>query len=129
MLISVPEDLVLVDSVLTTSEVHSLLESTGLLVFFKGFGAEGFNKDSTSQYYVVGNNVTFNCSGNVVEQTAALAILKGEGKGMVRMVQVALSHCVIEVTLDELPAGEYLVNIHQLGDVSQGGNRYAVVGA
>jgi hypothetical protein len=42
--ISIPEDLVLVDSVLTTSEVHSLLESTGLLVFFKGFGAEGSNQ-------------------------------------------------------------------------------------
>ena len=37
--ISVPDDLVLLDSSLTTSEVHSLLESTGLLVFFKGFGS------------------------------------------------------------------------------------------
>lgn len=45
MFISIPEDLVLVDSVLTTSEVHSLLESTGLLVFFKGFGAEGVKQD------------------------------------------------------------------------------------
>lgn len=45
MTISVPNDLVLLDSNLTTSEVHSLLESTGLLVFFKGFGGEdGFSK-------------------------------------------------------------------------------------
>ena len=37
---SVSDDLVLVDSTLKTSEVHCLLESTGLLVFFKGFGSQ-----------------------------------------------------------------------------------------
>lgn len=38
--VSASDDLVLVDSVLKTSEVHALLESTGLLVFFKGFGSQ-----------------------------------------------------------------------------------------
>lgn len=45
--VSVPEDLVLVESVLKTSEVHSLLESTGLLVFFKGFGGNESTGDGT----------------------------------------------------------------------------------
>ena len=53
MFINIAEDLVLVDSVLTTSEVHSLLESTGLLVFFKGFGAEGFNHHGTCMHCIV----------------------------------------------------------------------------
>lgn len=40
MVISVDEDLVLVDTVLKTSEIQELLETTGLLVFFKGFGGD-----------------------------------------------------------------------------------------
>lgn len=39
--IDVSEGVVLVDSVLKTSEVQALLESTGFLVFFKGFGGTG----------------------------------------------------------------------------------------
>lgn len=35
----IPQDLVIVDTVLKTGEVQALLESTGLLVFFKGFGS------------------------------------------------------------------------------------------
>ena len=37
--VDVPSNSVLVETVLTTSEVHSLLETTGLPVFFKGFGS------------------------------------------------------------------------------------------
>ena len=48
MFVSVLEDLVLVDSVLKTSEVHALLESTGLLVFFKGFGSQQSTDYSSS---------------------------------------------------------------------------------
>ena len=47
--VSVSQDLVLVDAILKTSEVHSLLESTGLLVFFKGFGG---NEDGTWHFIV-----------------------------------------------------------------------------
>lgn len=35
----VAENLVLVETVLKTSEIQALLESTGLPVFFKGFGS------------------------------------------------------------------------------------------
>lgn len=38
--VSASEDVVLVDSTRTTSDVHALLESTGLPVFFKGFGSK-----------------------------------------------------------------------------------------
>ena len=38
VLVDVPKDLVVVESTLKTSEIQLLLESTGLLVFFKGFG-------------------------------------------------------------------------------------------
>ena len=44
--------------------------------------------------------------------------------GLVRMVQTGLSPCVIEATVDRLPGGEYSINIHELGDISQGGDRY-----
>lgn len=55
-----------------------------------------------------------------------MAILKGDGEqiGLLRMVQASSSRCIVEATLDELPAGEYFVNIHQLGDISLGGDRY-----
>lgn len=54
-----------------------------------------------------------------------MAILKAEGGqiGLVRMVQ-ATSSCVVEATIDNIPIGEYSINIHQLGDISQGGDRY-----
>lgn len=60
------------------------------------------------------------------EQTAAVAILKGQGEeiGLVRIVQAASSRCIVEATLDNLPAGEYVMNIHQLGDISLCGDRY-----
>ena len=62
------------------------------------------------------------------EEVAAVAILKGEDPlvGLVRIVQVAPSKCVIEVTLDRLPVGKYSINIHQLGDISSGGLRLLI---
>ena len=55
-----------------------------------------------------------------------MAILKAEGGqiGLVRMVQVTSSSCVVEATIDNIPIGEYSINIHQLGDISRGGDRY-----
>ena len=54
-----------------------------------------------------------------------MAILKGKGQeiGLVRMVQT-LSSCIVEATVDKLAAGEYCLNVHQLGDTSSGGYRY-----
>lgn len=62
----------------------------------------------------------------VLDQAATVAILKGknEGIGLIRMVQTTSTQCVIEITLDRLPCGDYAVNIHQLGDLSHGGERY-----
>ena len=62
---------------------------------------------------------------------AAVAALKGKGQliGLVRMVQASAVSCVVEATLDGLPAGEYAVNIHELGDLSDGGKRYRLTSA
>lgn len=51
VVISVPEDLVVVDATLKTSEVHALLESTGLLVFFRGFGGQGSTERGNKLLY------------------------------------------------------------------------------
>ena len=61
----------------------------------------------------------------LADQPAAVAILKGKSVavGLVRMVQTP-SSCVVEATVDKLAIGEYCMNIHQLGDLSFGGNRY-----
>lgn len=60
-----------------------------------------------------------------LEQTAAVAILKGPGEqlGLVRMVQMSSSHCIVEASLDKVPAGQYVINIHQFGDISLGADR------
>lgn len=44
---------------------------------------------------------------------------------MVRFVQAEVSQCVIEATVDKLPAGEYSIDVHQLGDLSEGSDRYS----
>lgn len=63
------------------------------------------------------------------EQTAAVAVLKAseEQIGLVRMVQVSSSLCIVEINLDKLSAGEYFINVHQFGDISMGANRYGVI--
>jgi len=60
-----------------------------------------------------------------IRSVAAVVALKGEGcmVGLVRMVQSSAEKCVIDATMDGLPAGDYTVNIHELGDLSQGGDR------
>ncbi len=60
-----------------------------------------------------------------MQQRAAVVALKGEGEliGLVRMVQSSAVSCVIEATMDGLPAGKYSICVHQLGDLSQQGYR------
>lgn len=76
------------------------------------------------------SQIFFYYAGIVSEQTAAVAILKhrnGGQIGLVRFVQAELSPCVVEATVDQVPAGEYSINIHQLGDLSEGSDRYSVL--
>ena len=60
-----------------------------------------------------------------IRSGAAVVALKGEGAmvGLVRMVQSLVERCVIEATIDGLPVGDYTINIHELGDLSSGGDR------
>ena len=116
------EERVVVDTVLKTSEVQALLESTGLLVFFRGFGGSvsALAGKSTPTVYAV------NECRNVSGQEAAVSILKGErgSTGLVRMVQTGTSCCVVEAMLHKLlPGDHYSLSIHKLGDISLGGLR------
>ena len=42
------------------------------------------------------------------------------------MVQATPTQCVVEATIDGLPQGQYEVNVHEYGDLSQGCDRYAI---
>lgn len=95
-------DLVLVETTLTSTSVEELLRTTGKLVLFRGMGM----------------------STEIKVPVAAVAIFRGEKvKGLVRMAQVDSQKCTIEGTLDGLPAGLHHVRVRQFGDVSQGSAR------
>ncbi len=57
---------------------------------------------------------------------AAVSMIFGNGPiGVTRLVQVDQNSCVIEGTIDGLqPAAKYALNVHELGDLSQGCDRY-----
>ncbi|XP_003386470.2 PREDICTED: copper chaperone for superoxide dismutase-like [Amphimedon queenslandica] len=101
--VDVPNEVVIVETSLPSSNVHKLLESTGKLIVFRGFG--GQEQAPTSH------------------QGAAVVVMKGSGpvNGLLRMVQVSSNECVIEGTIDGLtPNKEHLLKIHDHGDLSNG---------
>ena len=71
--VDISNELVLVDTSLPSSTVQHLLESTGKLVVFRGFGS--MRSDTTASHH-----------------GAAVAIMKGRGytSGLARLVQVHL---------------------------------------
>lgn len=124
------DELVLVKTCLTSSQVQEMLESTGKLVVFRGYGSAGVSQGGQ-----------FALSGRVPDQFvlpsappsthhgAAVAILheggrKGAGqavKGLLRLVQTSPGVCVVEGTIDGLCRGErHAVCVHQYGDLSGG---------
>ena len=58
---------------------------------------------------------------------AAVVVLKSYGEdktvGLARLVQATPTQCVVEATIDGLPEGEYKLNVHEFGDLSQGCER------
>lgn len=96
-------------STLPSSEVQELLEATGKLVVFRGYGGSS-QRGAASQE-------------SQLHHGAAVAIMKGTGsvKGLARMVQVTPEQCVIEGTVDGLSsAHQYTIALHEFGDLSEG---------
>ena len=92
-------DLVLVQSVLTSACVQRMLEATGKLVLFRGLGS----------------------STEIISPAAAVAIFNGEEvKGVVRLVQIDEKRCVVEGTIDGLQPGICQLRVREFGDLSQG---------
>ncbi len=59
---------------------------------------------------------------SVSHRGAAVVALRGrEGVGLVRMVQLTDDKCLIEATIDRLPATQHEVKVHEYGDLSGGG--------
>ena len=99
----VDNDLVLVESSLSSVHVQELLQATGKLVLFRGLGS----------------------STEVTVPGAAVAIFRGDMVvGLARLVQVNDHCCVVEGTVDGLEPGQLQIRVLQYGDLSQGCARW-----
>ncbi|XP_071962048.1 copper chaperone for superoxide dismutase-like isoform X2 [Antedon mediterranea] len=94
---------VLVETTLSTSDVKSLLESTGRRAALKGHGSIDSDK-------------------GVQHLGAAVSMLQGPSfvQGVFRFLQISEDTCVIEGTLDNLKPGPHGLAIHEFGDLSNG---------
>ncbi|CAL8377934.1 copper chaperone for superoxide dismutase isoform X1 [Gadus morhua] len=94
--IDVRTEQVLVESTLTTAEVHALIESTGRRAVLKGIG------------------------GSEPDLGSAVAMLSGAGsvQGVVRFLQLSEERCLIDGTLDGLAPGPHGLHVHTLGDLT-----------
>lgn len=89
----------LVETNLPAAHVQDLLEATGKLVLFRGFGS----------------------SSGGVNTLAAVAIFReNKVKGLARFLQVDERNLVVDGTIDGLQPGEHNIRVRQFGDVSQG---------
>lgn len=103
--VNLEDEVVLVRSVLPSCQVQGLLESTGKLVVFRGYGGASHQVSAPEHH------------------GAAVAIMKGGGSliGLARLVQATPTHCLIEGTIDGLiPNLKHMLKIHEFGDLSQG---------
>ncbi|XP_067013336.1 copper chaperone for superoxide dismutase [Anabrus simplex] len=103
--VSLPEETVIVETTLPSSEIQKLIESSGRRAILKGYGD----------------------SAKAGHQGAAVAMLGGltgsalgDVKGVVRFVQVDEDTCVVDGTLDGLSPGPHGLHVHECGDLSQG---------
>ncbi|XP_071800030.1 copper chaperone for superoxide dismutase-like [Asterias amurensis] len=101
--INLAQEQVIVESILPSSQLLELLESTGRRALIKGQGV------STDKHL-----------------GAAVSILDtphdGPIRGVIRMLQLANNSCIIEGTVDGLTPGAHALNIHEYGDLSDGCN-------
>ncbi|XP_007563647.1 copper chaperone for superoxide dismutase isoform X1 [Poecilia formosa] len=95
--IDLSKELVLVEAALTSTEVQSLIESTGRRAVLKGIG------------------------GSEQDLGAAVAMLSGAGsiQGVVRFLQLSEEDCLIDGTIDGLEPGPHGLHVHTLGDLTQ----------
>ncbi|KAK7909931.1 hypothetical protein WMY93_014615 [Mugilogobius chulae] len=95
--VDVETEAVLVETVLTSAEVQSLIESTGRRAVLKGIG------------------------GSQQDLGAAVAMLSGLGavQGVVRFLQLSPERCLIDGTIDGLQPGAHGLHVHALGDLTQ----------
>ena len=92
-------DLVLVETNLPAAHVQDLLEATGKLVLFRGFGS----------------------SSGGVNTLAAVAIFReNKVKGLARFLQVDERNFVVDGIIDGLQPGQHNIRVRQFGDLSQG---------
>ncbi|XP_077993318.1 copper chaperone for superoxide dismutase-like [Glandiceps talaboti] len=98
--ISLANEQVVIETTLSTSQVVDILESTGRKAVILGQGSS-----TTGQSHL----------------GAAVSMLEvGPVKGVIRFLQSDRNKCIIEGTLDGLSPGSHPLNIHELGDISQG---------
>ncbi|XP_074480386.1 copper chaperone for superoxide dismutase [Sebastes fasciatus] len=94
--VDVGKEEVLVESTLTSAEVHALIESTGRRAVLKGIG------------------------GSQQDLGSAVAMLAGVRKiqGVVRFLQLSEDRCLIDGTIDGLEPGPHGLHVHTLGDLT-----------
>ena len=61
--------------------------------------------------------------GNLGAAVAQMEIGGSSTRGVIRMVQTSQSTCVLDGTVDGLPAGKHRLFVHECGDISEGCNR------
>lgn len=98
--VNLDNEQVIVETTLSTGKVQELLENSGRLAILRGLGASG------TQVSHLGAAVAEMSSGNVL--------------GVARFVQVSEDLCIIDGAVDGLTPGLHGLNIHELGDLSQG---------
>lgn len=98
--VNLDKEQVIVETTLSTGQVQQLIENSGRMAILRGLGTAG---------------------SQVTNLGAAVAELRsGRVMGVARFVQVSEDLCVIDGTIDGLSPGLHGLNIHELGDLSQG---------
>ncbi|XP_068706238.1 copper chaperone for superoxide dismutase-like [Montipora foliosa] len=106
--VNLDNEQVIVETTLPTGKVQELIENSGRMAILRGLGTPG---------------------ANVSNLGAAVAEMRcGSALGLARFVQVSEDICVIDGVVNGLMPGLHGLNIHELGDLSQGcqstGNHY-----
>ncbi|KAK3093845.1 hypothetical protein FSP39_020907 [Pinctada imbricata] len=100
--VNLDTDQVIVESSLPSSKVQSLIESTGKRAVLQGYG----------------NNATQSLGAAVAQMEFGQRGIRG----IIRLVQTNQSTCVVDGTVDGLPAGKHKLYVHECGDISAGCN-------
>ncbi len=129
------DEVVLVKTSLTSSRVQQMLEGTGKLVVFRGYGGTGppqgnlycsvyTRAPDSPPHPPLALPSTHHGAAVVILNAGGVkgGGLRGEGvKGLARLVQTSPDQCVIEGTIDGLgPGARHAVCVHQYGDLSDG---------